>query len=57
MSTLNIDRCVIRDTAARKGRAGVVLPTPSDVIDGATRDEEVVLVDIFTPIREDFPTT
>lgn len=38
--------------------SGVVRPTPSDVIDGATTlDEQVVRVDIFTPIREDFPTT
>lgn len=37
---------------------GGVRHIPSDAIDGATTlDEEVVLVDIFTPIREDFPTT
>lgn len=37
---------------------GVVLHLRSDPIDGATTlDAELVLVDIFTPIREDFPTT
>ena len=35
--------------------AGEVLHFPSNVRHGATMmDEEVVLVDIFTPIREDF---
>jgi quercetin dioxygenase-like cupin family protein len=35
--------------------AGEVLLFPSNVEHGATMlDEEVVLVDIFTPIREDF---
>jgi quercetin dioxygenase-like cupin family protein len=34
---------------------GDVLHFPSNVLHGATMlDEEVVLVDIFTPIREDF---
>ena len=37
--------------------AGDVLHFPSDVSHGATMlDEEVVLIDIFTPIREDFLT-
>jgi hypothetical protein len=32
-----------------------VLHFPSNILHGATMlDEEVVLVDIFTPIREDF---
>jgi quercetin dioxygenase-like cupin family protein len=36
-------------------QAGDVLHFPSNVEHGATMlDEEVVLVDIFTPIREDF---
>jgi quercetin dioxygenase-like cupin family protein len=36
-------------------QAGDVLHFPSNVAHGATMlDEEVVLVDIFTPIREDF---
>jgi quercetin dioxygenase-like cupin family protein len=34
---------------------GDVLHFPSNVLHGATMlDEEVVLMDIFTPIREDF---
>ncbi len=34
---------------------GDVLHFPSDIVHGATMlDEEVVLYDIFTPIREDF---
>ena len=38
--------------------AGDVLHIPSDVMHGATMlDEEAVLVDMFTPIREDFLTT
>jgi len=37
--------------------AGDVLHIPSHVAHGATMlDEEVVLIDIFTPIREDFLT-
>jgi quercetin dioxygenase-like cupin family protein len=36
-------------------RPGDVLHFPSGVAHGATmRDEEVILVDIFSPIREDF---
>jgi hypothetical protein len=35
--------------------AGDVLHFPPNVVHGATMlDEEVVLIDIFTPIREDF---
>jgi quercetin dioxygenase-like cupin family protein len=35
--------------------SGDVLHFPSNILHGATMlDEEVVLVDIFTPIREDF---
>jgi quercetin dioxygenase-like cupin family protein len=38
--------------------AGDVLHFPSGIMHGATiLDEEVVLIDIFTPIREDFLTT
>jgi quercetin dioxygenase-like cupin family protein len=41
--------------AVRVATAGDVLHFPPDVAHGATMlDEEVVLVDIFTPIREDF---
>jgi quercetin dioxygenase-like cupin family protein len=40
---------------AREAAAGDVLHVPSNVVHGATMlDEEVVLIDIFTPIREDF---
>jgi len=40
---------------AREAAAGDVLHFPSNVVHGATMlDEEVVLIDIFTPIREDF---
>ncbi len=35
--------------------AGDILQVPPNVVHGATMlDEEVVLIDIFTPIREDF---
>ena len=38
-------------------RAGDVLHIPSGTWHGATMlDEEVILVDIFSPIREDFLT-
>ena len=38
-------------------QAGDVLHFPADVSHGATMlDEEVVLIDIFTPLREDFLT-
>ncbi len=38
-------------------QAGDVLHFPADVRHGATMlDEEVVLIDIFTPLREDFLT-
>ena len=40
---------------ARLAVAGDVLHFPPNVAHGATMlDEEVVLIDIFTPIREDF---
>jgi quercetin dioxygenase-like cupin family protein len=43
------------DGADRVVSAGDVLHLPSNVPHGATMlDEEVVLVDIFSPIREDF---
>jgi len=43
------------DGEARVVEAGAVLHFPSNLPHGATMlDEEVVLVDIFTPIREDF---
>ena len=43
------------DGQARQASAGDVLHFPSQVQHGATMlDEEVVLIDIFTPIREDF---
>lgn len=43
------------DGEERIARAGDVLHFPSNLAHGATMlDEEVVLVDIFTPIREDF---
>jgi quercetin dioxygenase-like cupin family protein len=39
----------------REAVAGDVLHVPPNVVHGATMlDEEVVLIDIFTPIREDF---
>jgi quercetin dioxygenase-like cupin family protein len=41
--------------AVRVATAGDVLHFPPDMAHGATMlDEEVVLVDIFSPIREDF---
>jgi len=40
---------------AREAMAGDVLHFPPNVVDGATMlDEAVVLIDIFTPIKEDF---
>ncbi len=42
----------------RVARAGDVLHFPSGCRHGATMlDEEVVLIDIFTPLREDFIST
>ena len=36
-------------------KAGDVLHFPSDLVHGATMlDEEVVLIDIFSPVRQDF---
>ncbi len=53
-----VDRGRVEFTIAGKKRivsAGDVLHFPSGVEHGATMlDEEVVLVDIFSPIREDF---
>ena len=41
--------------AERVVKAGDILHFPSDLPHGATiLDEEVVLIDIFTPVREDF---
>lgn len=46
------------DTEERIVSAGDVLHFPSNHWHGATMlDEEVVLIDIFSPIREDFLTT
>ena len=43
------------DGQRRTAKAGDVLVFPSNVEHGATMlDEEVVLVDIFSPLREDF---
>jgi quercetin dioxygenase-like cupin family protein len=43
------------DGEERVASAGDVLHFPSGILHGATMlDEEVVLIDIFTPIREDF---
>ena len=43
------------DGAARIAAAGDVLHVPPNVVHGATMlDEEVVLIDVFTPIREEF---
>ncbi len=43
------------DGTVRIAAAGEVLHVPPNVVHGATMlDEEVVLIDIFTPIREDF---
>ena len=45
----------ILDTEERVVSAGDVLHFPSEYWHGATMlDEEVVLIDIFSPIREDF---
>jgi quercetin dioxygenase-like cupin family protein len=50
-------RFVIGDEE-RIARAGDVLHFPSGCWHGATMlDEEVVLIDIFTPVREDFLVT
>ena len=47
-------RFTIGDTARLVG-AGDVLHFPANVSHGATMlDEEVVLIDVFTPIREEF---
>lgn len=43
------------DGQSRTASAGDVLYFPADVAHGATMlDEEVVLIDIFSPIREEF---
>ena len=43
------------DGEPRAARAGDVLVFPSNSLHGATMlDEEVVLIDIFSPLREDF---
>ena len=43
------------DGEKRIAKAGVLLHFPSNIRHGATMlDEEVVLIDIFSPIREDF---
>lgn len=43
------------DGERRAAKAGDVLVFPSNIQHGATMlDEEVVLVDIFSPLREDF---
>ena len=56
-----VERGRVRFTIAGQERiavAGDILRVPAHVAHGATMlDEEVVLVDIFTPIREDFLTT
>lgn len=53
-----VERGRVRFTIAGEARlaaAGDVLHFPPNVAHGATMlDEEVVLIDIFTPIREDF---
>jgi quercetin dioxygenase-like cupin family protein len=53
-----VERGRVRFTIAgaeRLAGAGDVLHFPSDLAHGATiLDEEVVLIDIFTPVREDF---
>lgn len=55
-----VERGRVRFHVANEERvacAGDVLHFPSNLLHGATMlDEEVVLVDIFTPIREDFLT-
>jgi quercetin dioxygenase-like cupin family protein len=55
-----VERGQVRFTIAGRERlavAGDVLHFPPNVVHGATMlDEEVVLIDIFTPIREDFLT-
>ena len=55
-----VERGRVRFTIGGNERVAVtgdVLHIPSDVAHGATMlDEEVVLIDIFTPIREDFLT-
>ena len=46
------------DGQKQTARAGDVLLFPSNIQHGATMlDEEVVLIDIFTPLREDFFAT
>jgi quercetin dioxygenase-like cupin family protein len=45
------------DTETRVAQAGDVVRFAPGVVHGATiLDEEVVLIDVFTPIREDFLT-
>ena len=46
------------ESEERIASAGDILQFPSNCLHGATMmDEEVVLIDIFTPIREDFLNT
>ena len=56
-----VERGRVRFTIGREERIaepGDVLHFPSGCWHGATMlDEEVVLIDIFTPVREDFLTT
>ena len=53
-----VERGRVRFTIAgadRMAAAGDVLHFPSQLLHGATMlDEEVVLIDIFSPVREDF---
>jgi quercetin dioxygenase-like cupin family protein len=43
---------------SRTAAAGDVLHVPPDVLHGATMlDDEVVLIDVFTPIRDDLVTS
>ena len=50
--------CFFVDGEERIASPGDVLQFPSNCLHGATMmDEEVVLIDIFTPIREDFLTS
>lgn len=53
-----VERGTVRFTVSGEDRlssAGDILHFPSHIAHGATAlDEEVVLIDIFSPVREDF---
>ena len=54
----NVDAARFVEGEERICSPGDVLHFPSNCLHGATMmEEEVVLIDVFTPLREDFLTT